>query len=79
MPPSTRSTSANTTWDEGAVDMYMHAMYEAVAHTSSRRLYGTVVTDFTHMWKLLADTYVRLVVKKLVAYPSLRLPCAVPQ
>nr|WP_165849859.1 hypothetical protein [Mycobacterium uberis] len=54
-------------------------MYEAVAHTSSRRLYGTVVTDFTHMWKLLADTYVRLVVKKLVAYPSLRLPCAVPQ
>src|ERR1700739_2634511 len=51
----------------GAVGMCTHAMYEAVTHASNRVLYGTVVTDFTHVRRLLTDAYVRLVAMKLVA------------
>jgi acyl-CoA dehydrogenase len=42
-------------------------MYEAVTHASNRELYGTVVTDFSHVRRLLTDAYVRLVAMKLVA------------
>ena len=51
----------------GAIGMCTHAMYEAVTHASNRYLYGTVVTDFTHVRRLLTDAYVRLVAMKLVA------------
>jgi acyl-CoA dehydrogenase len=42
-------------------------MYEAITHASNRYLYGTVVTDFTHVRRLLTDAYVRLISMKLVA------------
>jgi acyl-CoA dehydrogenase len=51
----------------GSIGMCTHAMYEAVTHASNRYLYGTVVTDFTHVRRLLTDAYVRLVAMKLVA------------
>jgi acyl-CoA dehydrogenase len=51
----------------GAIGMCTHAMYEAVTHASNRYLYGTVVTDFTHVRRLLTDAYVRLIAMKLVA------------
>ncbi len=51
----------------GAVGMCTHAMYEAVTHASNRILYGTVVTDFTHVRRLLTGAYARLVAMKLVA------------
>ncbi|BBZ46278.1 acyl-CoA dehydrogenase family protein [Mycobacterium parmense] len=51
----------------GAVGMCTHAMYEAVTHASNRYLYGTVVTDFTHVRRLLTDAYVRLAAMRLVA------------
>ncbi|OMC48843.1 acyl-CoA dehydrogenase family protein [Mycobacterium sp. IS-1264] len=51
----------------GAVGMCTHAMYEAVTHASNRYLYGTVVTDFSHVRRLLTDAYVRLIAMKLVA------------
>lgn len=50
----------------GAVGMCTHAMYEAVTHASNRVLYGTVVTDFSHVRRLLTDAYVRLVAMRLV-------------
>ncbi|MGO9356430.1 MAG: acyl-CoA dehydrogenase family protein, partial [Xanthobacteraceae bacterium] len=46
--------------------MCTHAMYEAVTHASNRILYGTVVTDFGHVRRLLTDAYARLAAMKLV-------------
>jgi acyl-CoA dehydrogenase len=54
----------------GSIGMCTHAMYEAVTHASNRYLYGTVVTDFTHVRRLLTDAYARLVAMKLVATRS---------
>ncbi|OBG77843.1 acyl-CoA dehydrogenase [Mycobacterium sp. E2462] len=51
----------------GAVGMCTHAFYEAINHASHRILYGTVVTDFTHVRRLFTDAYLRLVAMKLVA------------
>lgn len=51
----------------GAIGMCTHAMYEAVTHASNRYLYGTVVTDFSHVRRLLTDAYARLVAMRLVA------------
>jgi acyl-CoA dehydrogenase len=51
----------------GSIGMCTHAMYEAVTHASNRYLYGTVVTNFTHVRRLLTDAYVRLIAMKLVA------------
>jgi acyl-CoA dehydrogenase len=51
----------------GAIGMCTHAMYEAVTHAANRYLYGTVVTDFSHVRRLLTDAYVRLAAMKLVA------------
>ncbi|UXA07512.1 acyl-CoA dehydrogenase [Mycobacterium sp. SMC-2] len=51
----------------GAIGMCSHAMYEAVTHASNRVLYGTVVTDFSHVRRLLTDAYLRLVAMRLVA------------
>jgi len=51
----------------GAVGMCTHAMYESVTHAANRYLYGTVVTDFSHVRRLLTDAYARLVAMRLVA------------
>jgi acyl-CoA dehydrogenase len=50
----------------GAVGMCTHAMYESVTHAANRHLYGTLVTDFSHVRRLLIDAYLRLVAMRLV-------------
>jgi acyl-CoA dehydrogenase len=55
----------NLAW--GSIGICTHAMYEAVTHASNRYLYGTVVTDFSQVRRLLTDAYVRLAAMKLVA------------
>jgi acyl-CoA dehydrogenase len=42
-----------------------HAFVEAIGHAHRRVLYGTRVTDFPHVRRLLADAYIRLVAMKL--------------
>jgi alkylation response protein AidB-like acyl-CoA dehydrogenase len=42
-----------------------HSFFEAIAHAHGRVLYGTRVTDFPHVRRLLADAYVRLLAMKL--------------
>jgi len=42
-----------------------HAFVEAIQHAHRRVLYGTRVTDFPHVRRLLADAYMRLVAMKL--------------
>jgi acyl-CoA dehydrogenase len=42
-----------------------HAFAEAIGHAHHRVLYGTRVTDFPHVRRLLADAYVRLLAMKL--------------
>jgi acyl-CoA dehydrogenase len=42
-----------------------HAFVEAIGHAHRRVLYGTRVTDFPHVRRLLADAYVRLLAMKL--------------
>ena len=42
-----------------------HSFVEAIRHAQRRVLYGTRVTDFPHVRRLLADAYVRLVAMKL--------------
>ncbi len=50
----------------GAVGMCTHAFYESINHAANRHLYGTVVTDFSHVRRLLTDAYARLVAMRLV-------------
>jgi len=42
-----------------------HAFVEALRHAQRRVLYGTRVTDFPHVRRLVADAYVRLLAMKL--------------
>ena len=42
-----------------------HAFVEAIGHAQHRVLYGTRVTDFPHVRRLLSDAYVRLLAMKL--------------
>jgi len=42
-----------------------HAFVEALQHAASRVLYGTRVTDFPHVRRMVADAYVRLLAMKL--------------
>ncbi|KAA1251922.1 acyl-CoA dehydrogenase [Mycobacterium simiae] len=51
----------------GAIGMCTHAFYESITHAANRHLYGTVVTDFSHVRRLLTDAYTRLVAMRLVA------------
>ncbi len=44
-----------------------HAFYEAVAHAAHRHLYGTTVTDFPHVQRMLTDAYARLAAMKMFA------------
>lgn len=47
-----------------------HAFYEAVSHAHNRVLYGNRVTDFSHVRRMLADAYARLLAMKLFAARS---------
>jgi acyl-CoA dehydrogenase len=42
-----------------------HAFYEAITHADNRVLYGTRVTDFGHVRRMLTDAWSRLVAMKL--------------
>jgi len=50
-----------------SIGMCTHALYEAIDHASSRRLYNMYVTDFPHVKRLFTDAWARLVAMKLFA------------
>jgi len=50
-----------------SIGIATHALYEAMRHAASRRLYGMAVTDFPHVRRMLTDAYARLVAMKLFA------------
>jgi acyl-CoA dehydrogenase len=50
-----------------SIGMCTHALYEAINHASSRRLYNMYVTDFPHVKQAFVDAYSRLVAMKLFA------------
>jgi acyl-CoA dehydrogenase len=50
-----------------SIGICTHALYEAVTHAHNRRLYGMVVTDFSHVKQMFTDAYARLVAMKLFA------------
>lgn len=47
-----------------------HSFFEAVTHANNRVLYGSRVTDFPHVRRMLADAYARLVAMKIFAARS---------
>jgi alkylation response protein AidB-like acyl-CoA dehydrogenase len=47
-----------------------HSFFEAVTHANNRILYGSRVTDFPHVRRMLADAYARLVAMKIFAARS---------
>ena len=47
-----------------------HAFYEAVTHANNRILYGSRVTEFPHVRRMLADAYARLLAMKIFAARS---------
>ena len=47
-----------------------HAFYEAVTHANNRILYGNRVTEFSHVRRMFADAYARLVAMKMFAARS---------
>ena len=47
-----------------------HSFYEAVTHANNRILYGSRVTEFPHVRRMLADAYARLVAMKMFAARS---------
>jgi acyl-CoA dehydrogenase len=47
-----------------------HAFYESITHANNRVLYGNRVTDFSHVRRMLADAYARLVAMKIYAARS---------
>jgi acyl-CoA dehydrogenase len=50
-----------------SIGICTHALYEAVRHAASRRLYGMYVTDVPHVKQMFTDAYARLVAMKLFA------------
>jgi acyl-CoA dehydrogenase len=50
-----------------SIGIATHALYEAINHACSRRLYGMAVTDFPHVRQMFTDAYGRLVAMKLFA------------
>lgn len=56
---------ANLGW--ASIGICEHAFYEAVGHAHKRVLYGTRVTEFSHVRRMLADAYARLLAMKLYA------------
>jgi acyl-CoA dehydrogenase len=51
----------------GSIGIATHAFYEAINHAAHRRLYGTWVTDFPHVRRLMTDAWTRLVAMRLIA------------
>ncbi len=47
-----------------------HAFFEAITHAHNRVLYGTRVTEFPHVRRMLADAYARLIAMKTYASRS---------
>jgi acyl-CoA dehydrogenase len=56
---------ANLGW--ASIGICEHAFYESINHANNRVLYGTRVTDFPHVRRMLADAYARLIAMKLYA------------
>ncbi len=50
-----------------SIGICTHAFYEALNHASKRSLFGSFVTDFTHIKQFFTDAYTRLVAMKLFA------------
>ena len=50
-----------------SIGISTHAFYEAITHANNRVLYGTPVTEMTHVRKMFVDAYCRLVAMKLFA------------
>ncbi|MFN8160875.1 MAG: acyl-CoA dehydrogenase [Solirubrobacterales bacterium] len=50
-----------------SIGICTHATYEAITHAENRVLFGSRVTEFPHVRRLLADAYARLVGMKLFA------------
>ncbi|MBN2168191.1 MAG: acyl-CoA dehydrogenase [Actinobacteria bacterium] len=50
-----------------SIGICTHAFYEAIDHASNRFLFDHYVTEFTHVRRLFADAYARLVAMKLFA------------
>ena len=50
-----------------SIGIATHAFYEAINHSTHRRLYNMAVTDFPHIKRLFSDAYLRLVAMKLFA------------
>ncbi|MBF0226051.1 MAG: acyl-CoA dehydrogenase [Desulfobacterales bacterium] len=48
-----------------SIGICTHALYEAINHASSRKLYNKFVTDFPHIKQLFVDAYSRTVAMKL--------------
>ena len=55
----------------GAIGICEHAMEEAIAHLSSRILYGKPVNEMPHIRALMTQAYARLIAMKLYAYRAL--------
>ncbi|PID43407.1 MAG: acyl-CoA dehydrogenase [Gammaproteobacteria bacterium] len=51
----------------GSIGICTHAYYEAINHSSKRRLFDHYVTDFVHIRQLFTDAYARLTAMKLFA------------
>ncbi|TFG33050.1 acyl-CoA dehydrogenase [Candidatus Thorarchaeota archaeon] len=50
-----------------SIGICTHAFYEAINHASNRHLYGSCVTEFSHIKQFFVDSYARLVAMKLFA------------
>jgi len=48
-----------------SIGICTHALYEAINHAASRRLYNMFVTDFPHVKRMFTDAYLRLISMKL--------------
>jgi acyl-CoA dehydrogenase len=51
----------------GSIGICTHAFYEAITHANNRVLYGSPVTDMSHVRRMFVDAYCRLVAMKLFA------------
>ena len=54
---------ANLGW--ASIGICEHAFYEAINHANNRVLYGTTVTSFPHVRRMLGDAYARMIAMKL--------------
>jgi acyl-CoA dehydrogenase len=50
-----------------SIGICTHALYEAIQHAHHRRLYGTRVTDMSHVRRMFVEGHARLVAMKLFA------------